>query len=165
MNDEIWLPVIGCEGYEVSNHGRVKTLRRKKAKVMTPYHYKKGKGYLGVKLNNKKQFFVHRLVWLAFGGDIPEGKQINHKDGNHLNNHISNLECVTGRENVDHATENGLVNHGERQWRHKLTVEDVKRIKQLLRDGVSQTLIAKEYGVIIATINHIATGRNWKRVK
>lgn len=163
MNDEIWLPVVGFEKrYLVSNEGRVFSISRQK--VMRPYHYKKGKGYLGVKLN-KKQAFVHRLVFEAFMHPIPSDKQINHKDGNHINNHVDNLECVTGRENVDHATETGLVNYGETQWKHKFTETEVREIKKRLRNGESQSKIAREYDVIPATINHMKTGRTWRRIE
>lgn len=42
---------------------------------------------------------LHRLVWETFNGEIPEGMQIDHIDGNPENNKLDNLRCVTAKEN------------------------------------------------------------------
>lgn len=42
---------------------------------------------------------LHRLVWETFNGEIPEGMQIDHIDGNPENNRLDNLRCVTAKEN------------------------------------------------------------------
>jgi len=46
---------------------------------------------------------VHRVVWEAFNGPIPDRLEINHKDLNRTNNCLDNLEIVTHRENLKHA--------------------------------------------------------------
>lgn len=48
---------------------------------------------------NKKTTKVHKLVWEAFNGPIPEGMQIDHRDGDKTNNMLENLRCVTPKEN------------------------------------------------------------------
>lgn len=69
------------------------------------------KGYLFIGLkccsNSIKSPKIHRLVMLAFSNEEPK-LQINHKDGNKLNNHIENLEWCTNEENRKHAIETGL---------------------------------------------------------
>ena len=44
---------------------------------------------------------VHRLVWETFNGEIPNGYEIDHFDGNKQNNALSNLQCVTHTENMN----------------------------------------------------------------
>lgn len=46
---------------------------------------------------------VHRLVWAALRGPIPQGMEINHIDGNPGNNAVDNLELVTPAENIEHS--------------------------------------------------------------
>lgn len=58
--------------------------------------------------NKTYNFYIHRLVAKYFIGDIPSGYVVNHKDGNKLNNHYSNLEIVTYSENIRHADKIGL---------------------------------------------------------
>lgn len=68
--------------------------------------YKDENGYLNITLtyNGKiKHFRIHRLVAMAFIDNKQNKPQVNHKDGNKLNNHVSNLEWCTQSENEKHA--------------------------------------------------------------
>lgn len=121
MNNVIWKPIKGYEGlYEISSTGQIKSLPRKKGLKNGHYYITKEKilktsmtttGYRKIELTKngtKKSKKVHRLIAKAF---IPneEGKpNINHIDGNQLNNNISNLEWCTQRENIIHAYSIGL---------------------------------------------------------
>lgn len=98
---EVWLPVKDYIDYEVSNYGRVRSLKFGKIKMLKGR--KRKKGYLHVILCNdekKSGFYIHRLVYETFVGEIPEGMQIDHRDGNTQNNRLDNLRCVTPKENV-----------------------------------------------------------------
>lgn len=55
-----------------------------------------------------KHIRPHRHIYEAFYGRIPEGYQINHKDGNKTNNKLNNLELMTNSENTKHGYDNGL---------------------------------------------------------
>lgn len=97
---EEWRAVPGYEGYyEVSDWGRVRNART--------YYIRKAhhdsKGYLRLNLCKDgvgKKHRVHRLVCSAFIGAIPKNMEVNHKDFDRANNHISNLEYVTHQENI-----------------------------------------------------------------
>ncbi len=102
MKQEIWKPIPGYDGYEVSSFGRVKSLSYRKTKKPNLLKQQTDrKGYLFVGLPGKQER-VHRLVALAF---IPleEGKEyINHKDENRKNNHVENLEWCTTKYNLEY---------------------------------------------------------------
>lgn len=67
-------------------------------------------GYLTVGLSEFK--FIHAIVAFLTYGKRPEGLQVNHIDGNKLNNRPSNLEYCTRLENVRHSVRMGLRNSG-----------------------------------------------------
>lgn len=70
-------------------------------------------GYLSSSIfnprTNKNGMAVHRLVAYTWMGNPPNDKlEINHKDGNKLNNHVSNLEWSSRSQNVQHGYDSGL---------------------------------------------------------
>ena len=102
---ETWKPVIGYEGlYEVSDYGCVRSLQRNGYKRIKYLKLGKEKGYFRASLCvggiiYKK--FVHRLVYEAFVGPIPDGLEIDHIDGMPSNNELSNLRVATKKENAN----------------------------------------------------------------
>lgn len=77
------------------------------------------RGYAVVSHGSERvNVMAHRFVWEAVYGPIPNGMQINHKNGIKHDNRISNLELVTASENMKHAYANGLAcAKGERNGR------------------------------------------------
>lgn len=88
---EIWKDIEGYEGYKVSNLGHVKS----KKCVLKQFV---SKGYLTVRLNNKTKR-VHRLVAITFLSNEYNKKEVDHIDGNPLNNNVENLRWATRSEN------------------------------------------------------------------
>lgn len=111
-------------------------------------------GYANICLrrDNKSYYFkVHRLVMLNFGKLVLFRNDINHIDGDKLNNHISNLEWVTRSENIKHAYDTGLRKarhaYGETNPNAKYSDEIVRQILHgIFVANLSDTEISKLYG-------------------
>lgn len=102
LQQEQWRQIDGYDGlYEVSDFGRVRSLKFGKTRVLRSYKDKDG--YLKVNLwkdGKRKPFSVHRLVASTFIHNDDESKnQVNHKDENKQNNRASNLEWCTAQYN------------------------------------------------------------------
>lgn len=178
LKNEVWTTIIGYDGlYEVSNHGRVKSLKRfnpKSGKGGRWYSEKMLKlredkdGYLTVCLTKdgkRKLCKVHRLTLSSFSGEEKD-LQVNHIDGNKQNNHIDNLEWSTCSDNQIHAHKIGLKNQkGSKNNASKLTEYQVLEIAELLKNkNITMRSIAKKYSVDDETIRHIKIRKTWNHV-
>ena len=118
MSEE-WRDVVGYEGrYQVSSTGRVKSLKRKDCLGRTIRERMlkacdNGRGYLYISLSDgtgeHKRHYIHRLVGEAFVPNPLEKEDVNHKDENPSNNHASNLEWLTHKENLNYGMRNERV--------------------------------------------------------
>lgn len=110
------------------------------------------KGYMQFHLQINKtrlHYYLHRFVWEAFRGEIPNGFEINHVDGNKGNNSLSNLELVSKAGNMKHAVLTGLIQP------KKLSDADVRAIRL---DSRTSTSIAQSYNVVQSTVSRIKSG-------
>lgn len=184
---ECWGPVIGYEGiYEVSNFGKVKRTGRAArtgkgqgggARIGRILKAQKNwGGYHLVQLwrgGKYKMFLVHRLVAQTFLGPLPDGREVNHKNGNKSDNRVENLEYVTRSENNRHAYRLGLMKNkltgkGESHPLAKLTDEIVIEIRQAFRPynrSCGAVALAQKYGVDASTIHRAIDGRTWNHIK
>jgi hypothetical protein len=93
LPDETWNPVTAKPKWQVSNMGRVKF-----------FNGRVGRGTINSQVRQTSNLYVHRLVCEAFHGPPPAAdSQVDHVDGDSLNNRADNLEWVTQRENVTRA--------------------------------------------------------------
>jgi hypothetical protein len=101
-----FLTVKDFPNYAITKCGKVWS--KNYNKFMT-IQVKNGYGKVNLRANGTtKQKFVHRLVALAYLSNTYNKKEVNHKDGNKLNNHVNNLEWSTPSENSKHAHNTGL---------------------------------------------------------
>lgn len=175
--DEVWRDIPEYEGfYQVSNLGSVRSCDRRVERLAGKHKDRfvsgvtmkaslDSSGYPMVGLSKQsrnKSIAIHRLVALAFLGNKPEGYQVNHIDGNKLNNFVGNLEYCSRTENIRHAFALGLISHkGAKSSFAKLKESDVLVIRERLANGHTQTSIAKDYGVTQANISCIKKGLTW----
>lgn len=112
--------------------------------------------------NRRISLRVHRLVASAYCDGFRPDLCVNHKDGNKLNNHYTNLEWVTKSENSLHAWRTGLINHrGVPHENKKLTAERVVDIRERLSRGESTRSIASTHGISATLVHNVKSGKRW----
>lgn len=121
MMEEIWKDVPGYEwAYEVSNLSRIRSKDRLVIDSLGRHRHLQGKlkkaskgsdGYYSVSLcdgNTERHVSLHRIVATAFIPNPEKKLEVNHIDGDKSNNCLDNLEWVTPKENIAHASRLGL---------------------------------------------------------
>lgn len=156
---------------KVSTLGRVKSF----------YRYSNGKiiqcldidcfGYMRVRIKGK-HYKIHRLVAETFIPNPENKREVNHKDGNKLNNRADNLEWATRSENQKHAYKLGLQKPSEKQKQAVSKWNKEHRIKKVYQYDKNNNLIATYnsqqeasmvLGVKTSTISRILHGQKTNR--
>lgn len=177
---EIWKPVPGYEGrYDISTLGNVRTVGRfiNAPRGRTRWIPERNlsthitaRGYVQTMFKvGTKNFhqLVHRLVAAAFIDNPDHRPQVNHIDGNKLNNCVTNLEWCTSAENCAHARRENLYEQarGENGANAKLTNADVLAIRARLRSGETHKAISLDYQVSRTVITRISNGTRWASIR
>lgn len=149
---------LSIDDYLICEDGKI--INKHTNRIVKPQ--KNGKGYYRVSIGGK-MLFVHRLVATIYIPNPDNYPQVNHKDGNKLNNCVDNLEWVTGKENSQHALKNGLLKIEQQHPFAKLTRTQAQFIKS--HDEISAKELARLFNVTRGTINAIRHGRTWKTVE
>lgn len=171
-DEEIWKDIEGLEGlYQVSNHGRFRSLDRlvnnkhgtkthvkggiRKPTMVKGWHPSGGWPSVSFSVEGKQQHGqLHELVFKAFVGPIPEGYNILFLDGNHYNCRVDNLSCAQSHK------------YGVGQHAAKLDNDKVRLIREKIATegkGISNKL-AEEFGVNKNVICKIKHRRIWSTV-
>ena len=147
--------------YEITKDGKIISLKHNKRREIKGYIDKYGYRRVLIYENGKrKKYFVHRLVAEKYIPNPDNLPQVNHKDGDKLNNCVDNLEWVTPKENIEHAIKNGFRKSNNSTV---LNVNQVKEIKKLF-ETKSMKEIAEMYNVSLSCIKHIHAGHTWNNV-
>jgi hypothetical protein len=169
---EEWRAIAGQPDYEVSSHGRVRSLPRRvmhghgwqdlpmRIRTLSP----DAAGYQII-IIKRHRYYVHRLVLEAFVGPCPEGHESRHfPDRNPANNRLDNLSWASHEQNIADRRTHGTAPLGTKQTNSKLTDDDVRAIKRRLASGEGQNSIARDYPVSRALIQAIKAGKTWNHV-
>ena len=178
MKNENWLPIKDYEGfYEISDHGRVRSLARviirsngcaqsiRACIRKTPLN--KVSRYPTVMLcirGIRTPQTVHSLVAAAFIGPRPPGKEVAHRDGDPTNARLENLRYATPKENDADKIMHGTRPRGMRNGRAKFTDEQIREIRRARLSGEKYATIAERYNVAEATPRKIASRKRWNHV-
>lgn len=172
-NQELWRPIPGWDGYQVSTHGRIMSFwelvgrppqdgggsvsrigATGRLRALQPDD--DGRQYVTIRNGRRrKNATVCSLVLIAFVGPRPKGMEACHADDDPSNNRLSNLRWDTRRGNLlDRYRESGRV----------LTPVQVIEIKSKIAAGITPKDIAAEYGVTTTLVRRIKRGLCWSHV-
>lgn len=150
-------------------------------------------GYAALLLGGSRYgrtILVHKIVMEAFIGKRSEGMDINHINFDRADNRLENLEYVSRRDNLTHSRErhlkgvrewhknyirpvgdehwtrkrNELVLRGSKHGRATITEDQVREIRQAIKDGAKPLPLARQYGTTVANIENIKYGKTWKHL-
>lgn len=142
------LPIVGFENYLITSDGKVFS---KKTNKYLKLKYPKNKNkYIQVVLHKNGNHFykdIHRLVALHFLSKKELDDEVNHIDGNKLNNNVSNLEFISHKQNMKHASLNKLFKSNYKKIiQYSMEETKIKEFNSLLdastiimQDNISKT--------------------------
>lgn len=168
-------PIPGIVGYAAGSDGNIYSFRAKRS---GRWRYSTGAARLSAcwKCNRDKRrrvaicwrgqktHQVSALVCAAFHGPRPEGADCSHLDGNRRNDRPANLAWETRAENEARKKEHGTVARGRRNGAAKLQDEQVREIRRLHRMGMSQSELARLFGIARSTTQSLLKGETWGHV-
>lgn len=174
---ETWKPIAAADGYEVSDHGRVRSWRRWGGRFITPglattprllslKTDRDGYSIASLSIGGRLRYIrVHRLVALAFIGEPPAGKnEVRHLDGDPTNNAPGNLAWGDTAENAMDKVAHGRSTKGRVCPFAKLTDESAREVRTLRAGGLTYKQIAASVGVSPSVVARVARGEKWRHV-
>jgi hypothetical protein len=189
---EIFKPIPGFPGYEVSDQGRVRSYWKKEGGrhsgtkwseavkpkwciTATPQRTLKPTlrlGYPTVTLANDERHSpigIHRLILFAFVGPCPPGQECRHKDGIPAHCFLDNLHWGTRSDNTYDKFKHGYTcrppkYEGENHPMAKLTSDQVLKIRELYAHGYRLCELGRMFKVCPQTIKSIIIGKIWNHL-
>ncbi len=159
---EIWKPIVGFPGYEVSNRGRVGSFKKREGAswiitntLQLILSHTLISGYRAVHPCHEGTPSTRRiggLVLEAFVGPRPKGMEVCHMDCNKQNDYLDNLRWDTHTANLA---------DGYGSTTTRLTKQGAKQVRSLAAKGSSDEQLAKQFSVSKKTIARCRTGRSY----
>ena len=158
LDGEQWRDIEDTAGeYRISNYGRVKSFsRHDEGKILKPALHEGGRLYVNLGRGNSK--FIHVLVAKAFIPNPDDKPQVDHINGDKMNNCVNNLRWVTKIENERYSWQTGIRKTGEKHHNAKLTSEQIIYIREN-PDNLMVKELAEKFGVSNGRISNIQTGK------
>jgi hypothetical protein len=163
--EEVWKDIPGYEGkYQASNLGRIRSLDRPRFKGRVLKHDKRlsskdrKRAYYTICFSVDgftKYEYVHRCIAKTFVENPENKSEVNHINGDKLNNAVSNLEWINRKDNCKHSR-SVLRKRGK-----SLTVDQVLEIIELYGKGMMMKDIAKLYKIRKLTVGEILNEKYW----
>lgn len=165
----IWVRSALFPAYEVSSFGDVRRVDPANGatvgKVLTPKWHAYGYPRYDLYRDGRRYGIeAHRLVADAFLGPCPEDHEVAHLDGNPTNCHVSNLAYKTHKENESDKFRHGTNPAGERNGAVKLTTSDVRMIREMADEGITQSSIAVGFGISFQQVSRIVNRQRWAHI-
>lgn len=182
LEGEVWKPVVGFLGYDISNMGRIRSYRKlthdaegkingsivadKVQRMLNPKPARNSKRpFVTFRVNGKRiNKPVHSIVALAFLGPCPIGLETCHWDDDNTNNQVSNLRYDTRTANRLDAIRNGKTPSGENHCCATITDNEVAEIRELFaKGGITYTEVGQKYHKTKSTTWAIVNGKSRKK--
>jgi hypothetical protein len=127
--------------------------------------YKKKNGYINIEIGKRKTELLHRLSYKLHYGEIPKGKQVNHKCNNPSCSRPSHLYLGTQKENIQDQHIRGSHSHGEKHGMSKLKENQVKTIKKMLKNKLKHKDIAMKFNISRSAVTDINNKKTWGHIE
>lgn len=166
----LWKDIEGYTGFAVSNDGQIRNNKTRRILKQATNHngYKTVAVRIGGRGGKDVNFRVHVQVAKAFldKPTDPLKNQVNHIDGDKTNNHVSNLEWSTAKDNIIHAFQTGLhvKLRGADSPNASLTESDVAYIRENYVPYSSEfggRALARQFGVSHTVISRVVNGKKY----
>ncbi|MBQ7705993.1 MAG: HNH endonuclease [Selenomonadaceae bacterium] len=167
LPNENWYNVDEFEGgYQISTYGRLKSLKRKKPKILKPGISSGGYLHFDLWKDSKYQMCtVHTLVAKAFIPNPENKPEVDHIYGIRLDNYVENLRWVTQLENDQYALELGIKKSGEDVKNAKLTNKQATYIRKVYKaddEKFGVKALAEKFNVSVTTIRNVIKRKTYK---
>ena len=168
----IWLEHHKYPGYLFSPEGSCLSLRGPSFKILKNQIKKAGyiQWHISFGLLKPKSISAHRIIAEIYCKELEGDKllEVNHIDGNKINNHYKNLQWVTKSQNRLHSIytlkKYSGFKKGGNHYNSKLNKEKVIEVKRLLKTGMTHSLIAIKFNVTRECITNIKNDKTWKHI-